>query len=134
LRQVDPAVEERSQREFSRLGQTRSAGHNRGDDGTKHDRAAVGAELDNVLAGVRMRGREVSGDDLIDGRWFRLQLDERIRRAPRFQRTRTREQAAGDVLRARAAQPNDPDAAPAGRRCDGDDGVARGESQSGLLS
>ena len=67
LRQIDPAVEERPQRELPRLGETRSARHSRGDDRPKDDRASVGAELDDVLAGVRMRGRKVGGDDVIDG-------------------------------------------------------------------
>ena len=58
LRQIDPAVQERAQRELPRLGETRAARHRRGDDGAQHDRASVGAELDDVLAGVRMRGRE----------------------------------------------------------------------------
>ena len=68
LRQIDPAVEERPQRELPRLGETRSTRGSRGDDRAQHDRAAVCAELDDVVARVRMRGGKESGDDVIDGR------------------------------------------------------------------
>ena len=58
LRQIDPAVEKRAQRELARLGEPRAARHGRGDDRAQNDRASVRAQLDDVLAGVRMRRRE----------------------------------------------------------------------------
>ena len=36
------------------------------DDAAQHDRAAVRAQLDDVLAGVGVRGRKKDGDGLID--------------------------------------------------------------------
>ena len=66
LRKIDPAVEKRAQRELARLGEARAAGHGRSDDGAQNDRASMRAQLDNILAGVRMRPGKIGRDDVID--------------------------------------------------------------------
>ena len=53
-------------------------------------------------------------------------------RAPRLQRLAPLENQAGDLFSGVAADPNDPDAAPARWRRNGDDGVFGGEHRSSL--
>ena len=62
LHQIDPAVQKRAQRELAGFGQARSLSHRRLDDRAKEDRATVGADLDDVLAGVRVRAGEERQD------------------------------------------------------------------------
>ena len=65
LDEVDAAVQECAQREFTGLRQTRTGDHRVLDDLAEHNRTAVRADLDDVLARIRMRSREVGRHHLI---------------------------------------------------------------------
>ena len=67
LHQIDPAVQKRAQRELAGFCQTRPLGHRRFDDRTQEDGAAVGADFDHILAGVRVRAGKERQDDLVAG-------------------------------------------------------------------
>ena len=98
LHQIALAVEERAQRELARLGEPRAGAHGRAHDAVEQDRAAVRADLDDVLAGV--------------GVWRREAERRRRRRAPR-RPTASRTLHRATVARAARA-------APAGRPAGGD--------------
>ena len=58
LHQIHPAVQECPQRELSRLGEPRAPVYDGSDDLAEQHRVAMTADLDDVLAGVRMGPRE----------------------------------------------------------------------------
>ena len=97
LHQIDPAVQKRAQRELARFGQARSLGHRRLDDRAQEDGTAVGADLDDVLAGVRVRAGKERQDHLVANAASRRR-EARKRRAPRLERRRVPCQRGGDPL------------------------------------
>ena len=58
LHEIEPAVEVRAQRELARLGQPRAGRHRQFDDAPQQQRAAVPADLDDVVARVGVRRGE----------------------------------------------------------------------------
>ena len=66
LHEVEAPVQERAQRELAGLGQARAGGDGRAHDLAQQRQAAVRADLDDVLGGVRMRSREERGDDFVN--------------------------------------------------------------------
>ena len=67
LHQIDAAVEKRAQRELARLREPRAVAMAAADDRLQDHRAAMRADLDDVVSRVGMRGREEGDDDLVDG-------------------------------------------------------------------
>jgi hypothetical protein len=68
LRQVDPAVEKATQREFAGLGQPSAALGRRGHDGPQNHGAPVRAQLDDILPCVRVRAGKIRDHRVIDRR------------------------------------------------------------------
>ena len=60
LHEIDPAVEVRAQRELAGLGEPRARAHRELDDALEQHRAAVPADLDDVVARVGMRRLETT--------------------------------------------------------------------------
>ena len=52
LHKIDPAVQKCAKGELARLGETRATLHRLLDDLSQYDRAAMRADLDDILAGV----------------------------------------------------------------------------------
>ena len=65
LNQIDSSVQERAESEFAWPRQSRACRDRASQHGLKNDRTAMRADLDAVLAGVRMRGRKPGGDDFV---------------------------------------------------------------------
>ena len=65
LDQIPLAVEKRAQRELAGLGQPRPGRDRARDNRLQHDRAAMRADFDDVLAGVGVRCGEVGRDDFV---------------------------------------------------------------------
>ncbi len=82
------------------------------------------ADLDDVLAGVRMRRLEVGEDNLV-GRTCRRD-DSRERRVARRERRAASRQRLRDLKRVRTADPDDANPAAARRRGNRNDGVVGG--------
>ena len=116
LHEIDSAVEKGAKRELSGFRKSRPESHRLLDDLPQHHRASVGAELDDVLAGVGMRSGEVGRHDLVAVR-------ARERRVTRLQGSVELQQSARDVCGGRPADAHHADATAAGRRRNGDDGV-----------
>jgi hypothetical protein len=128
LRQVQPSAQVRAQREFPRLSQPRALRHRQPDDPRQQQRTAMRADFDDVLARIGMRRGEPRRDDLIDdGSIGRIDQPGECRMS-RFE-GRDLQQRARDTDRRRAGQPDDADAAPAGRCGNRDDGVVGSEAQ-----
>ncbi len=130
--EIDPPVQKRAQRELAGLGEPRAGVHRRCTIASKHHRAAMRAQLDDVFARVGMRRGKIRGDDLIDRR--RRRPRSGLQRGP----SRTSRAAAASAprcvierdaidMRVGAADPHDADAAASRRRRDRDDGVGGGE-------
>ena len=100
LHQIHPAVQVRAQRELAWLRQPRASAHRRFDDPAQQDRAAMGADLDDILAGVGVRRGEERQDGPIEG-------------APERQRSHTAWRTArwsGSVPRSRCGRRRSPPA------------------------
>src|SRR5260221_14219790 len=67
LRQVYPAVDERSKRELPRLRQPRARFDRGRDDARQYNGAAVLADLGHIVSRVRRRSGKVADDDLTEG-------------------------------------------------------------------
>src|SRR5580693_3963140 len=66
LGEIDAAVEKGAHGELARLGGARSGGDAQLDDVPKHDRRAMGRDLDDVVGGVGTGPGEVGDDDFVD--------------------------------------------------------------------
>ena len=128
--------EERAQREFARLARRAPALDRAAHDRSEHDRTAVRAEFNDVLARVRVRS---------SNRRPRRRHGSRRREAS--PRPASRQRGASGLERtprgpdgpamssgARTADPDDADAAAAGRSGEGNDGVVRGEHTDATLA
>ena len=82
LYQVQSSMQVRAKREFTGLGEPRAGGHREPDETLQDGRAAVRAELDDVLAGVGVRRGEPRGHHVID-RLARPRSDPRLARMSR---------------------------------------------------
>ncbi len=128
LRQVQAPVQEGAAGEFSGTGRTRPGPHDLVEQRPEGDRTAVTVDLDDVLARVGARGLHQGQQDLVDPRaGFRdtdVTVIESMGVKGRYGAYGMKE-PAGDGLRVRSADPDDPDTPPAGGRRDGGDGVMK---------
>ena len=124
LHEVHPAVDERPQGELARLRQACAGADDGFHDLPQQQRAAVAADLDYVLAGIRRRSGKVGGDHLVQRPLQVRGADHgRERGVPRLQVMPGAQDRAGSAGGRRAADAHHPDAAPAGRRGHRDDRV-----------
>ena len=155
LHEIEPSVQERAERELAGLGQTRARSHRRGHDLAQQFEAAMGADFDDILRGVRMRTRKERGDNFVDRAgtlcatttcglvvWAfvkaetgpgpgrarrRARHDVRQRRVAGLEGVAEGEHRAGNRRGPRAAEPNHANARRRGRRGQGNDRIAGGE-------
>src|SRR5207248_6662920 len=73
LHEIALAVQKRAQRELAWLGQPRAVRNRAANDRLQNDGTSVRGDLDDIVAGVRVRRGKQRGDDFVDGRsWVRL--------------------------------------------------------------
>ena len=140
LHEIDASIEEGSQRELTGFRVARAATERRFHDRPQHDGAAVRAQLDDVVSGVRMGGGKVGGNGLIDrpgacpagpGCCVRRPIrrshagrqDPRKCGMPGRKVAVVRDQLARDPMRRGSAQTHHADASTPRRSSDGHDGI-----------
>ena len=125
LNEIHLAVDERAQGEFARPRESRTSSDRALQYLLQDDGTAVRAELNDVLARVGVRRRKPCGDDLINRslRSSSALAHARERGVPRQQRCFANQDSRRNLARINPADAYDPQASPAGRGRNRDDGV-----------
>ncbi len=125
LGEVDASVEEGAHGELAGLGEARAAGQRHFHDVTQHDGRAVAGDLDYIIGGVGVRLGEKGDDNFVDaiaGRGID-QFAEVSAIRLEFVACDSRSMGCAIAGRFSAGETHHADAAAAGRRGDGNDGV-----------
>ncbi len=126
LREIEAAGEERALGELASVGEPRSERKRLPHDGLKHDRRAVRGDLYEVVASVRVWRKERRDDGVVDccgpGDIVRIEHPCKARMSVVEWRDNA-QQMPGDEDAPRPREPDNANAAAAGRRRNGDDGV-----------
>ena len=124
--QVQAAIQKGAQRKLPGICQPRTSGEQPIEPGAENDRCAVAGDLHDIFLRIGARRGVVSHHHLVNHRL--LCVDQfRQKSSPWFPVGRTGETqyARGDGARFDAAEAQDADAAPAGWRRDGGDGIVQ---------
>jgi len=124
LRQVDPAIQIRAQRELARLGEARARVHRQRDGMPQHHWRAMARNLHYLFGCVRTRAREKCDYDLIHRLPLRVQQLGQLT-GPRLPigRSRKADHPCGDLARPPAGKAHYAEPTASGRRGNSNDGV-----------